>query len=56
MFSVYFQAPTIILMRIDILDPQNAKQSETHFKIVELPDKNRVSMVRNITLLGLLYS
>ena len=39
---------------MDLLDPQNAKQTKTHSQIFEFPAKPNVSIVRNITLLDLL--
>ena len=54
LFLVNFRVQTITLMCIDLLDPQNAEKPKTHFQIFEFLPKTRFSMVRNITLLGLL--
>ena len=56
LFLFYFEVPTIILMSIDLLDPQNAKKPKTYFQIFEFPAKTRVGKVRNISPRGPLDS
>ena len=41
---------------MDLIDSQNAKQTETYSQIFEFPAITKISMTRNVTLLGLLDS